>query len=106
MRTICETFEPSYKFNKFTSIGSYIQKLTPMFLLNPDNSDSSVDNWSPQKISNIHCLVQVVRALVAPSGHAQVSTLCYLPNQTLNVRQLLNKKRNRNKKIFKLQLPA
>lgn len=31
--------------------------------------------WSPQKISNIRCVIQVVRALVAPTGPALVSSI-------------------------------
>lgn len=34
--------------------------------------DDNLIGWSPQKVSNVHCMIQVVRALVAPSCPAQV----------------------------------
>lgn len=52
-------------------LGSYIQKLTPMFQISSEHDDP-LNTWSPQKVSNVHCMVQVIRALVAPSGPAQV----------------------------------
>ena len=52
--------------------GSYIQKLTPMFQIPNEMEDNNFGGWSPQKVSNVHCMVQVVRALVAPSAPAQV----------------------------------
>lgn len=58
----------------FCITGSYIQKLTPMFQIPLETEDSPVGGWSPQKVSNVHCMVQVIRALVAPSGSAQVIT--------------------------------
>lgn len=53
--------------------GSYIQKLTPMFQIPNEMEDNNLGGWSPQKVSNVHCMVQVVRALVAPSAPAQVA---------------------------------
>ena len=53
--------------------GSYIQKLTPMFQLPADLEDNPLGVWNPQKVSNIHCMVQLVRALVAPGNPAQVN---------------------------------
>lgn len=63
-------------------IGSYIQKLTPMFQIPNEIEDNNFGGWSPQKVSNVHCMVQVVRALVAPSAPAQVKILAlsYLQN--------------------------
>lgn len=52
--------------------GSYIQKLTPMFQIPNEMEDNNFGGWSPQKVSNVHCMVRVVRALVAPSAPAQV----------------------------------
>lgn len=52
--------------------GSYIQKLTPMFQIPNEIEDNNFGGWSPQKVSNVHCMVRVVRALVAPSAPAQV----------------------------------
>ena len=43
-----------------------------MFEIPAETEDNLLVGWSPQKVSNIHCMVQVVRALVAPSGPAQV----------------------------------
>ncbi|XP_078045373.1 general vesicular transport factor p115 isoform X1 [Augochlora pura] len=60
----------------FFKEGSYIQKLTPMFQIPPEVDDSPLGGWSPQKVSNVHCMVQVIRALVAPSGPAQAIANC------------------------------
>lgn len=60
----------------FFNEGSYIQKLTPMFQIPLETEDSPVGGWSPQKVSNVHCMVQVIRALVAPSGSAQAVANC------------------------------
>ncbi|KAF7273450.1 general vesicular transport factor p115 [Rhynchophorus ferrugineus] len=57
----------------FFKEGSYIQKLAPMFIL-PDNLEEV--GWSPQKISNFHCVLQVVRTLVSPNNPAQIVTSC------------------------------
>lgn len=38
----------------------------------PEIDDNPLASWSPQKVSNLHCMVQVIRALVAPNGPAQV----------------------------------
>lgn len=58
-------------------LGSYIQKLTPMFQISSELDDNPLSTWSPQKVSNVHCMVQVIRALVAPSGPAQVISQIY-----------------------------
>lgn len=39
----------------------------------PIDEDNSLIGWSPQKVSNVHCIIQVIRALVTPSGPAQVN---------------------------------
>lgn len=57
----------------FFKEGSYIQRLYPMFELPDDDND---DIWSAQKVSNIFCVLQVVRALVAPTNPAQVTVSC------------------------------
>ncbi|PSN58147.1 General vesicular transport factor p115 [Blattella germanica] len=49
---------------------SYIQRLAPMFNLPSDGDDAG---WSAQKVSNIHCMLQVVRTLVTPGNPAQVT---------------------------------
>ncbi|XP_069699958.1 general vesicular transport factor p115 isoform X3 [Periplaneta americana] len=54
----------------FFKEGSYIQRLAPMFNLPPEGDDTG---WSAQKVSNIHCMLQVVRTLVTPGNPAQVT---------------------------------
>ncbi|KAJ8683674.1 hypothetical protein QAD02_019466 [Eretmocerus hayati] len=60
----------NYSNQYFFKEGSYIQRLTPMFQL-PTDEDNSIIGWAPQKVSNVHCMIQVIRALVAPNGPAQ-----------------------------------
>lgn len=52
--------------------GSYVQKMLPMF----NASDAEELGWSPQKVSNVHCMLQLVRTLVSPSNAAQVISNC------------------------------
>ncbi|KAI4494705.1 hypothetical protein M0804_000906 [Polistes exclamans] len=59
----------------FFKEGSYIQRLTPMFQMQTEMDDNLI-GWSPQKVSNVHCMIQVVRALVAPSCPAQALAAC------------------------------
>lgn len=49
--------------------GSFIQRLTPMLII-PDNIEDV--GWSPQKVVNIHCVLQVVRTLVSPGNPVQL----------------------------------
>lgn len=44
-----------------------------MFQLPAENSESQISTWSKQKESNLHSMVQLLRALVAPGGPAQVT---------------------------------
>ncbi|KAG7197748.1 hypothetical protein KM043_001572 [Ampulex compressa] len=60
----------------FFKEGSYIQRLTPMFQIPAEVEENPPVGWSPQKLSNVHCMVQVIRALVAPSGPAQAVAAC------------------------------
>ncbi|XP_012152213.1 general vesicular transport factor p115 isoform X2 [Megachile rotundata] len=60
----------------FFKEGSYIQKLTPMFQIPSEIDNDPLGAWSPQKVSNVHCMVQVIRALVAPNGPAQAVANC------------------------------
>lgn len=46
-----------------------------MFQIPTEIEDNNLGGWSPQKVSNVHCMVQVIRALVAPSAPAQVKTI-------------------------------
>ncbi|XP_047535373.1 general vesicular transport factor p115 isoform X2 [Vanessa atalanta] len=68
----------------FFKEGSYIQKMLPMFNI-PDNSEEA--GWSPQKVSNVHCMLQLVRTLVSPSNSAQIVSNC---QKIMNNAGLLN----------------
>ncbi|VVD00610.1 unnamed protein product [Leptidea sinapis] len=57
----------------FFKEGSYIQKMLPMFNTPDDNEDLG---WSPQKISNVHCMLQIVRTVVSPSNSIQLVANC------------------------------
>lgn len=60
---------------QFFKEGSYIQRLAPMF----ESTNREVDGeqgWPPQKMSNVHCMLQVVRSLVTPSNQQQVVASC------------------------------
>uniref|UniRef100_A0A2M3Z0T2 Putative er-golgi vesicle-tethering protein n=1 Tax=Anopheles braziliensis TaxID=58242 RepID=A0A2M3Z0T2_9DIPT len=58
---------------QFFKEGSYIQRLAPMLELPPEQDQTGM---SPQKVSNLHCMLQVVRALVSPSNPQQVIGSC------------------------------
>lgn len=47
-----------------------------MFQISSEIDDNPLSAWSSQKVSNVHCMVQVIRALVAPSGPAQAVSNC------------------------------
>lgn len=53
----------------FFKEGSYIQRMLPMFST-PDTMDEL--GWSPQKASNVHCMLQLVRTLVSPLNSAVI----------------------------------
>lgn len=57
----------------FFKEGSFIQRLTPMLLI-PENIEDV--GWSPQKVSNVHCVLQVVRTLVSPGNPVQLISSC------------------------------
>lgn len=59
---------------QFFKEGSYIQRLAPMFELTNKEIDDA--GWAPQKMSNVHCMLQVVRSLVTPSNQQQVVASC------------------------------
>ncbi|XP_074106802.1 general vesicular transport factor p115 [Cotesia typhae] len=74
----------------FFKEGSYIQRLTPMFQLpQADSEDPAPVGWSPQKVANVHCMVQVIRALVAPSCSAQIVSACQKIMQACGLLQAL-----------------
>ncbi|XP_037972928.2 general vesicular transport factor p115 [Plutella xylostella] len=56
----------------FFKEGSFIQKMLPMF----NTPDEEEVGWSPQKVSNVHCMLQIVRTLVSPSNSAQIISSC------------------------------
>ncbi|XP_067635577.1 general vesicular transport factor p115 [Eurosta solidaginis] len=58
---------------QFFKEGSFIQRLSPMFVIAPETEEIG---WTPQKVSNMHCMLQVVRALVTPSNQQQVVSSC------------------------------
>ncbi|GBP58592.1 General vesicular transport factor p115 [Eumeta japonica] len=57
----------------FFKEGSYIQRMLPMFNTSEENEDLG---WSPQKVSNVHCMLQIVRTMVSPSNSAQIISSC------------------------------
>ena len=50
---------------QFFKEGSYIQRLAPMFIMPPELEETGL---SAQKVSNIHYMLQIVRALISPSN--------------------------------------
>lgn len=58
---------------QFFKEGSYIQRLAPMLMLPPELDETG---WTPQKMSNIHCMLQVIRALVNPSNSQHIVQSC------------------------------
>ncbi|CAB3252910.1 unnamed protein product [Arctia plantaginis] len=58
----------------FFKEGSYIQKMLPMFNTPPEGAEE--EGWSPQKVSNVHCMLLIVRTLVSPSNSAQIISNC------------------------------
>ncbi|XP_058810573.1 general vesicular transport factor p115 isoform X2 [Phymastichus coffea] len=66
----------NYSNQNFFKEGNYIQKLTSMFKFSFNNNDDSFFEWSPQKLSNVHCIIQVVRVLVAPNGPVLLVNTC------------------------------
>lgn len=59
---------------QFFKEGSYIQKIAPMFNFNTSDSEEQI--WTPQKVSNVHCMLQIIRALVSPANQQQVISSC------------------------------
>lgn len=75
----------------FFKEGSYIQKLAPMFQLPPNLEEYRLEDigWSPQKVSNFHCLLQLVRSLVSPNNPLQIVTACQKIMRTTNLLEAL-----------------
>lgn len=58
---------------QFFKEGSYIQRLAPMLIMPPELEELG---WTPQKVSNIHCMLQIVRSLVSPNSQQQIISSC------------------------------
>lgn len=58
---------------QFFSEGSFIQKLIPMFFLAPEVEELGM---TPQKVSNLFNLLQIVRILVSPNNSQQIISSC------------------------------
>lgn len=69
----------------FFKEGSYIQRLVPMFAIPPDIEEEQGPGWSPQKVTNIHCVLEVVRTLVNPGNSAQVISSCQKTMRNCNL---------------------
>lgn len=70
----------------FFKEGSFIQRLAPMFVL-PDNIEDV--GWSPQKVSNFHCVLQVIRTLVSPGNPIQITSSCQKALRNANLLEAL-----------------
>ncbi|XP_058815260.1 general vesicular transport factor p115 [Topomyia yanbarensis] len=58
---------------QFFKEGSYIQRLAPMFVIPPEQEEVGM---TPQKVSNLLCMLQIVRSLVSPLNPQQVISSC------------------------------
>lgn len=58
---------------QFFKEGSYIQRIAPMFVLSPEIEETGM---TPQKVSNLHCMLQIIRVLVSPNNSQQMSAPC------------------------------
>ncbi|KAG5674407.1 hypothetical protein PVAND_004381 [Polypedilum vanderplanki] len=58
---------------QFFKEGSYIQRIAPMFILSAEVEESGM---SPQKVSNLHCMLQIIRVLVSPNNSQQNIAQC------------------------------
>ncbi|XP_077504759.1 general vesicular transport factor p115 isoform X1 [Amblyomma americanum] len=83
----------------FFKEGSYIQRLSPFFNYHhtqqqqegSSDAQQSGGGWSPQKVSNIFHMLQVVRSLVSPSAPLNVTSSCQKAmNQSGLLEQLCN----------------
>ncbi|XP_055599040.1 general vesicular transport factor p115 [Uranotaenia lowii] len=58
---------------QFFKEGSYIQRLAPMFVISPEQEEIGM---TPQKVSNLLCMLQIVRSLVSPINPQHVVSSC------------------------------
>ncbi|KAH3872422.1 general vesicular transport factor p115-like isoform X2 [Dreissena polymorpha] len=70
--------------------GSHVKYLTPFFELDQDPHRAQV-GWSAQKVTNMHLMLQLVRALVSPSNPQQLTTNCQKNMHTCGLLQQLCK---------------
>lgn len=70
----------------FFKEGSYIQRLGPMFLM-PGNVEEV--GWSAQKVSNVHCVLQLARTLVSPNNPVQIISSCQKTMRNANLLEAL-----------------
>lgn len=70
----------------FFKEGSFIQKFAPMFVI-PDNVEDV--GWRPQKVSNFHCVLQVIRTLVSPGNPVQITSSCQKALRNANLLEAL-----------------
>lgn len=59
---------------QFFKEGSYIQRLGSMFILQNVSTELDEIGMSPQKVANIHCLLQIVRVLISPNNSIQITS--------------------------------
>ncbi len=58
---------------QFFKEGSYIQRVAPMFILSAEVEENGM---TPQKVSNLHCMLQIIRVLVSPNNSQQNISAC------------------------------
>ncbi|CAH1104722.1 unnamed protein product [Psylliodes chrysocephalus] len=71
----------------FFQEGAYLQKISPMFELPPNLEEVG---WSPQKVSNFLCVLQLVRTVVSPNNSAQIITACQKTMRNANLLEALS----------------
>lgn len=59
-----------YLLNFFYVLGNFISRILPLLLLPAD------DEWSIQRINNVHAVLQIIRTLVSPTNPAQATSSC------------------------------
>ncbi|XP_056635041.1 general vesicular transport factor p115 [Diorhabda sublineata] len=70
----------------FFQEGSYLQKVAPMFELPPNLEEVG---WSPQKVSNFLCVLQLIRTVVSPNNSSQIITACQKTMRNNNLLEAL-----------------
>ncbi|XP_050512744.1 general vesicular transport factor p115 [Diabrotica virgifera virgifera] len=70
----------------FFQEGSYLQRIAPMFELPPNLEEIG---WTPQKVSNFLCVLQLVRTVVSPNNSSQIITACQKTLRNTNLLEAL-----------------